>query len=101
MKVETKSHAESTVQKGDEKCSCLHDLTCGLLESICPNPFMAFGPYTTTENIRYLALDYCGPWGEQNKKSLKVNIHQGLQIPAIQQWAAHFQGCCPSIAGRQ
>ena len=102
MKVETKSHAESTVQKqGDEQCSCLHDLTCGLLERICPNPFMAFGPYTTAENIRYLDLDYCGAWGEQSKKHLKLNIHQGLQIPAIQQWAAHFQGCCPSIAGRQ
>ena len=101
MKVETKSHAESTVQKGDEACSCLHDLTCGLLESICPNPFTAFGPYVTAENIRYLDLDYCGAWGEQSKKHLKLNIHQGLQIPAIQQWAAHFQGCCPSIAGRQ
>ena len=99
MSVETRSAAESIMQKPTDPCGCLQDLTCGLLDSFCPNSYTINGPFGATENTRYLTMDYVHPHDDTDKKMLTINIHQSLTIPTIQQWTSHFQGCCPSISG--
>jgi hypothetical protein len=102
MMIEASTTGTATVNKQSwnlNRCCgfqwCL--LGCGgCLDDCCNNSWSGYN-FATSTNDRYIELDYEGPWGEDSKLVMRLNLHSTTPIEAVQAWACALQAACPKL----
>ena len=67
------------------------------MNSCCENEWREKTKHHEHERERFIEADYEGPWGEDSKMVMRINLPADISVPQVQLWIAALQGAAPKI----